>query len=145
MAYWTAWGAAALLAALALLNLPTLLAPASLNLVVREVQVPLGAALLGAAMVVMVLFVLAGLGGRLGTLLELRRLAAELRQARERADNAEASRIESLRDVVTSGFRELHERLDRSGVPGPPAAPDRDVPLRQRSLMKIITGRERTP
>ena len=67
MAYWTAWGAAALLAALALLNLPTLLAPASLNLVVREVQVPLGAALLGAAMVVMVLFVLAGLGGRLGT------------------------------------------------------------------------------
>ncbi len=143
--YWIAWLSAALLALLALLNVPALMAPAPLNLVLREVQVPLGAVVLGAAGVVMLLFVLAGLGARLGTLLELRRLAAELRQARERADHAEASRIDSLRELVTTEFRRLHEQLQRNGTAAPSSAPEFDGPPRQRSLMKVIMGRGPAP
>lgn len=139
-----AWGAVALLAALAFVNVPTLMAVAPLDLVVTQVQAPLGAVLLGVTAVIVLLFGLAALGNRVGTLLEMRRLATELRQARTLADKAEASRIEMLKQFIGAEFRALHERLD-TGASHPVLVPAAAVePSPRRSLMQIIGRGERS-
>jgi len=137
-----AWGVVAMLAALAFVNGQTLMAPAPLDLLVTQVQAPLGAVLLGITAVIVLLFGLAALGHRIGTLLELRRLANELRQARALADKAEASRIEALQQFIGAEFRTLRERLELGSGHLPLAPVGIAEPSRQRTLMQIITRRE---
>ena len=110
-----AWGAVAIVAALAALNWSTLMAPAPLNLVVWQVQAPLGALMLGVAAVLVGLFIFAYLRHQIASLLETRRLLKEVQRAHELADKAEASRLENLHQLVATEFRLLNERL--KGLP----------------------------
>lgn len=110
-----AWLATAVVAGLAMLNWSTLMALSTLNLVVTEVQVPLGAAILVLTAVLAGLFFVAYLQQQIGSLLESRRMLKEVHRAHDLADKAEASRVESLRELIGSEFRNLNQRLS-SGV-----------------------------
>jgi hypothetical protein len=140
-----AWGFAAIVAALAVLNWPTLMAPAPLNLVVAQVDVPLGAVMLGVSALLVALFSVAYLRTQIGSLLETRKLLQEIQRVQNLADKAEASRLENLHQLISSEFRRLHERLNAAPqttltdtVSEPAQAGDEFKPL---SLSDIVTGR----
>jgi len=139
------WMASAAVALLATVNWTTLTAPAPLNLLVTQVQVPLGVVLLGTTAVLVVLFGVAHLRNQVGSLLETRRLLREAQRAHERADEAEASRIRGLSDQIDKEFRLLDRRLGptpdarAAGVAAPQAAPV-DAGFRPMSLTDIVTG-----
>lgn len=120
-----AWGAVAVIAALSALNWPVLASPAQLDLVIAQVQVPLGVTLLGVTAVLAALFLVASLQNQIGSLLETRRLFKEVKRVQDLADKAEASRIESLHEHLASEFRRLNERLDSLGAAAGAAAKDR--------------------
>lgn len=111
--HWLAWGAVALIVVFAGLNWPALTATTSLDLLVMQVQAPLGMVLLGMTSVFVVLFVIATLYSRVSGLLESRRMHKEVRNAQDLADRAEASRIEGLQHLIATEFRMLNERLSR--------------------------------
>ena len=111
--HWLAWGAVALIVAFAGLNWLALTAPTALDLLVMQVQAPLGMVLLGMTSVFVVLFVIATLYSRVSGLLESRRMHKEVRNAQEMADRAEASRIEGLQRLIVTEFRMLNERMAR--------------------------------
>lgn len=136
-----AWGTVAIVAALASLNWPTMMAEAPLDLVVARVQVPLGVVLLGVAAVLVALFLVACLGTQIESLLEARRLLREIQRVQDLADKAEASRIESLHRLITSEFRVLNERLDAAAAAPKPAAAPASAEGRPLSLSEIVTNR----
>ena len=109
-----AWLAAGVVALLAALNWGTLMAPAPLNLLVAEVQAPVGVVMLALAGVLVGLFFVASLRNQIASLLETRRLLKEIQRVQELADKAEASRIEKLQRSITEEFRRLDERLSLS-------------------------------
>ena len=111
--HWLAWGAVALIVAFAGLNWLALTAPTALDLLVMQVQAPLGMVLLGMTSVFVVLFVIATLYSRVSGLLESRRMHKEVRNAQEMADRAEASRIEGLQRLIVTEFRMVNERMAR--------------------------------
>jgi len=121
-----AWGVVAVIGALAVLNWSTLTAPAPLNLVIAQVQAPLGVVLLGVAAVMAGLFLVASLGNQIGSLMETRRLLKEIQRVQELADKAEVSRIESLHRLIADEFRALNERLEASGPARSSAVGSRD-------------------
>lgn len=143
-----ALGAAILVAALAVLNWSALMAPATVDLVVTQVQLPLGAALLGVAGVLVALFYVAYLSNQIGSLLETRKLLQEIHRVQSLADKAEASRLESLRQLIATEFRLLNERLTaeqtaRGEQPGTGAAlGDEGEAFRPLSLTEIVAGRD---
>ena len=106
-----------------LLNWSALSAPAPINLLVTQVQGPLGLVILGLGTVLIALFVLLLLWLQAGVLLESRRHSRELTAQRELADKAEASRFTDLRQMLEQEFAsikgqggkpgELLERLNR--------------------------------
>jgi uncharacterized integral membrane protein len=106
-----------------LLNWTALSAPAPINLLVTEVQGPLGLVILGFGAILIALFVLLVLWLQTGVLLESRRHSRELTTQRELADKAEASRFTELRQMLEREFAglkgsseqpgELLERLNR--------------------------------
>ena len=51
------------------------------------------------------------LRGQLGSLLESRRLLKDVQRLQGLADQAEASRIESLHQLIATEFRQLNERV----------------------------------
>ena len=106
-----AWGILAILAALAVLNWNTLMATAHLNLVVAQIEAPLGVVLLGVTGVVFALFLLAYMQNQISSLLETRRLLKEVQRVQELADKAEASRMENLHQLIATEFRLLNDRL----------------------------------
>lgn len=108
---WLAWAAVALVAALAALNWSTLMIAAPVDLLFMELQLPLGAVLLGLAAVLVGLFFLAYLQQQIGSLLETRRLLKEIQRVQGLADKAEASRIENLHQLIATEFRLTNERL----------------------------------
>ena len=108
-----AWGATAIAAALAALNWSTLMEPAPLNLVFMEVHAPLGVVMLGLAAGLVALFFVAYLRSQISSLLENRRLLKEIQRAHELADQADASRIENLHQLIATEFRLLNDRLNR--------------------------------
>ncbi|MFZ2651316.1 MAG: LapA family protein [Burkholderiaceae bacterium] len=108
------WSLAGLVAVLAAVNWTTLMAAAPLNLVVAEVQAPLGVVLLAMAVALAAVFLVAYLRHQIGSLLEARRLLKEIQRVQQLADQAEASRIESLRQLITAEFRRLDERMSLS-------------------------------
>ncbi len=111
--HWSAWAIAALILVFAALNWSVLSAVTTINLLVAQVQAPIGVILLGLAAALAVLFFLAMLYSRIGALMEARRLQQELRAAREVADRTEASRLEALQHLVKSEFRMLNERITK--------------------------------
>lgn len=122
-----AWGVVAIIGALAVLNWSTLTAPAPLNLVIAQVQAPLGVVMLGLAAVLASLFLIASLGNQIGSLLETRRLLKEIQRVQELADKAEVSRIESLHRLIADEFRSLNERMDSARPAAGPALGNLDA------------------
>jgi uncharacterized integral membrane protein len=96
-------------------NWPALSAPAAINLLVTEVQGPLGLVILGLGAVLIALFVLLVLSLQASVLLETRRQSRELSAQRELADKAEASRFTELRQMLEQEFATLK---GLSGQPG---------------------------
>jgi hypothetical protein len=134
---WLAWFTIALVAALAALNWPTLIAPAAFNFVVTEIQLPLGLLMLALAAVPLGLFFVAYLHQQIGALMETRRLLREVQRAHELADKAEASRVEGLRQLLTDEFRAIHTRLDSLGAAPPADAVAAGMPT---GLRRILPG-----
>jgi uncharacterized integral membrane protein len=126
-----AWLSLAAVAALAALNWPAMIASTPFKLFVTEVELPLGLVILAMAALPLALFFVSYLQQQISALLETRRLLKEVQRAHELADKAEASRIESLRQLMTSEFRLINERLDGLGAGLPAAASDGPTPLQR--------------
>jgi uncharacterized integral membrane protein len=110
--HWLAWSLIFLLVLFAGLNWSVLTAQTPLDLLVAKMEAPMGLILLGLTALFVALFFIATLYSRIAYLLEARNLSKELRTAQELARNAEASRLESLQQVILSEFRLLHERIN---------------------------------
>jgi hypothetical protein len=134
-----AWLSLAIVAAVAALNWSTLMAPASLNLLVTEVQAPLGGVMLGLAAAVLALFFVAYLRSQIGSLLETRKLLLEVQRVQGLADKAEASRIDNLQHLMVTEFRLLNERLS-ANAPAAPREPETEQPFRPLGLTEIVAG-----
>ena len=99
------------------LNWPVFTAPSQLNLLFTKVEAPLGLVMLGVVLVLTLLYVLFSLGVEASALIEIRRYARELHQARRLLDQEEESRFVKLRKLVEESLaqlREDHQRLERS-------------------------------
>lgn len=121
-----AWGLLAVVAALCVLNWPTLMQPAPIDLVVWQIEAPLGAVLLGVAGLLLALFLIAYLHNQIGSLLETRKLLKEIHRMQDVADKAEASRVENLHQLISTEFRKLNERIGSSTGMAPAAPVDGD-------------------
>lgn len=128
-----AWLSLAAVAALAALNWPAMIASTRFNLFLTEVELPLGLVILAMAALPLALFFVAYLQQQISALLETRRLLKEVQRAHDLADKAEASRIESLRQLMANEFRLINERLDGlgAGLPAGGAASDSPTPLQR--------------
>lgn len=135
-----AWISLAVVAAFAALNWATLMAPASLNLLVAEVQAPLGIVMLGLAAVILALFFVAYLRSQIGSLLETRKLLMEVQRVQGLADKAEASRIDNLQHLMVTEFRLLNERLSTGAAAPAPREPQPEQPFRPLGLTEIVAG-----
>ncbi len=113
ISHWLAWGLVFLFVLFAGLNWSALTAQTSLNLLVAQVEAPMGLILSGLTALFVAMFFIATLYSRIAHLLEGRNLNKELRTAQELAKHAEASRLESLQQVILSEFRLLHERINK--------------------------------
>jgi len=134
---WLAWTSMGLMAVLAVLNWPALLATSPINLVVTEAHLPMGLLMLALATVPVVLFFVAYLHQQISTLMETRDLLREVRRAHDLADRAEASRVDGLRQLLTDQFRVINERLDSLGAA--PAA-DGAAPIQPKGLRQMLPG-----
>lgn len=135
-----AWGALAIIAALCFLNWNTLTAMAPIDLVVWQVNAPLGVVLLAVAGVLLAFFMVAYLQNQIGSLLETRKLLKEIQRVQALADTAEASRIENLHQLISTEFRLLNERMASASVMTMPSQPQQDhyQPL---SLTELVARR----
>ena len=137
---WIAWVVTALVAALLALNWTTLTASAPLDLVVAQVQAPLGVVMLGLTAVLVALFLVAYLRNQISALIETRRLLKEIQRVQDLATKADESRIENLHRLIATEFRLLNERLNSSAsVDHAASAEQTDRPL---SLTDLVTRRE---
>ena len=135
-----AWGALAIIAALCALNWNTLSAQAPLDLVLWQVQAPLGIVLLGMAAVLLGVLMVAYLYNQIGSLMETRKLLKEIQRVQELADKAEASRIENLHQLISTEFRLLNERMGSASVVHMPSHPQVNDP-RPLSLTELVARR----
>jgi Na+-transporting methylmalonyl-CoA/oxaloacetate decarboxylase gamma subunit len=126
-----AWGTAAIVVALAVVNWSTLMAPAPLDLLL----------VLGLSAVLAALFFFAYLFNQIGSMLEARKLLREIQRVQDLADKAEASRIEALHQLIATEFRSVNERLSQLGVQTAPTNGDQG--FRPHSLTEIMTGHAR--
>lgn len=124
IAWWLTALVATVIAALAVTNWSVLVQPTSVNLLVTQVDAPLGLMMLALAGVLLGLFGLAVIGGHVASLLETRRLLKEVHRLQALADQAEASRVEGLQRLISNEFRQLNERLNRLNVPVAPELED---------------------
>ncbi len=138
-----AWGAVVVIAALAVLNWSTLTAPAPLDLVIAQVQAPLGVVLLGVTAVLAAMFLVASLQNQIGSLLETRRLLKEIKRVQDLADKAEASRVESLHEHMATEFRQLNERIASLGAQSAAADEKRQAGSHSRADVVALGDRER--
>ncbi len=113
MRYRTAFAIAAviLIAAFLIINWSLFAAPASLNLLVTSVQIPVGVVMLGLfAVIILALTVYVGMW-QSTFLSEYRRQARELQVQRTLADDAEASRFTELGALVRTELAGLEQRM----------------------------------
>jgi uncharacterized integral membrane protein len=126
---WAAWIAVIAIGALAVLNLETLSTPASIDLVLGRVEAPLGLVMLGLVGVLAAVFLVATLHNQIGSLMENRRLLKEIQRVQALADQAEASRMDHLQQLIASEFRALNNRLNQA-MP----ARERELPVVEHPL-----------
>jgi len=100
----------------AMMNWQAITAPTSLNFIVARVEAPLGLLMLAAIGMLAVFFLLMLARSEIAMLLESRRIAKELENARRMAAEAETSRVESLRAAVLNELAEINRKLD--AMPG---------------------------
>lgn len=100
----------AILALFAALNWPAFTAPTTLNLLVTTVQAPLGLIMLGAVLLLSLLFAVFAAYLQTAALLESRQHAKAIAAQRKLADEAEASRIAELQHLMTSGLMRLEQQ-----------------------------------
>lgn len=105
---------AMLMVVLTVLNWGTLTTPTLVNLLVAEIQAPLGFLMLLLAGMLMIAFVVLLMRSRIGAMLESNKLLKEVQRLQALADQAEASRIEGLQQRMLAEFEGLHARLDAS-------------------------------
>ena len=91
----------------ATLNWPVFTAPTQLNLVMAQVETPLGIIMLTIVVTITLLYVASLTWLETAALLEARRSARELHTQRELAQNAEASRYSELRGFLATELGEL--------------------------------------
>jgi hypothetical protein len=113
ISHWLAWGAVVATVLFAGLNGSALLADTRINLLVADIQAPMGLILLGLSGVFVALFFIATLYSRITGLMEIRRLHKELRDAKALADQAEGARLDGLQQTLLIEFRRLHERINQ--------------------------------
>jgi uncharacterized integral membrane protein len=113
---------AMLMVVLTVLNWGTLTTPTLVNLLVAEIQAPLGFLMLLLAGMLMIAFVVLLMRSRIGAMLESNKLLKEVQRLQALADQAEASRIEGLQQRMLAEFEGLHARLDAS-----PASPEQPL------------------
>jgi len=140
-----AWAVAALVAALVALNWSTLMVSAPLNLVVAQIEAPLGIVMLGVSGVLLALFFVAYLRHQIGSMLEARRLMKEIQRAQDLADKAESSRVENLHHLIATEFRLLNERLNTLATSTSTSTSTTPVSaeFKPLSMTEIVTGHER--
>lgn len=136
-----AWLAVAVVAGLATLNWSTLMVLAPLDLVVAQIQAPLGVVLLGVAGVLVALFFVAYLRNQIGSLLETRRLLKEIQRVQELADKSESSRIDNLQHLMVTEFRQLNERLNAVTAATAAKGEANTDSFKPVGLTEIMTGR----
>lgn len=95
---------------LALLNWPELVRPASINLVWRTVQAPLGLVLLALLGITVLAALVSGAALRAQHARHERHQAAALRAQRDLAERAEASRFLDLRQMLDQHMKQARER-----------------------------------
>ena len=117
--------ACVLLAAFATLNWAAIAEPSTLSLGFTEARAPLGMVMLVFTAVISGLFIVYIVLLQAGVILEARRLTKEVKEQRELADTAEASRFTELRTLLegelrkieaqgAASSREFGVRIDRS-------------------------------
>lgn len=111
ISHWLAWTAVALIVVFSGLNWTALTMPTSLNLLVVQIDAPVGIILLGLTAVFVALFFIATLYSRISTLMESRRMLKELQRVQDVADKAETSRMENMYQMIATEFRLLNERI----------------------------------
>lgn len=106
-------------------NWSVITTPATVSLLVADIQAPIGLIMLGMIVMVTVLFLAFAVYLQTTVLLDARRHSRELQAQRELADQAEASRFTDLRGFLDAELRKLggqvaesragiSERLDRA-------------------------------
>lgn len=139
--HWLAWSTVFVIVVFAGLNWSVLAAPTALNLVATQVHAPVGVILLAMTAVFVALFIVATLYSRIGTLLETRRLLKEVQQARDLAEQAEASRLENLHQLIATEFRLLNDRLGSLTAEKKADTKAATEEFKPVSLSAIVTGR----
>ena len=113
ISHWLAWIAVFVIVVFSGLNWSALTAPTAINLLLLDVHAPLGLILLGLTAVFVTLFFVASLYSRISNLLESRQLNKELQRVQEVANRAEASRMDTMQQMMLSEFRLLNDRLTK--------------------------------
>lgn len=111
ISHWLAWSVVALIVVFSGLNWTALTMPTSLNLLVVQIDAPVGVILLGLTAVFVAMFFIATLYSRISNLMESRRMLKELQRVQEVTDKAETSRMENMYQMIATEFRLLNERL----------------------------------
>lgn len=109
---WLAWGVVFAIAGLAALNWTTLMTPAPIDLFVVRIDAPLGLVMLALTGLLVGLFFVATLRNQIGALVENRRLLKEIQRVQSLADQAEASRVNALQQLIETEFRRIDNRLN---------------------------------
>jgi uncharacterized integral membrane protein len=102
----------ALFLGFASLNWVPITTPTAVSLGFTEVQAPLGLILLAASGVLVGLLLVYIVFQQAGLIVESRRYAKEMKNQRELADRAEASRLTELRSYLEGELRRVAERLE---------------------------------
>lgn len=92
------------------LNWTVIMAPTTLSLLVTTVEAPLGLIMLGMLVLLTVAFMVFAGFHQTSILLEARQQAKELQAQRKLADQAEASRITELHQLLTTTLQKLDQQ-----------------------------------
>ena len=96
------------------LNWPVIIAPTTLSLLVTTVEAPLGLIMLGMMLLLTGAFVVFAGVHQTAILLEARQQAKELQAQRKLADQAEASRISELHQLLTATLQKMDQQTQEN-------------------------------
>lgn len=136
-----AWTAAVIMAVLLILNWPTLMASAPLDLLVVQIQAPTGIVMLGLAGALATLMFFAYLSNRIRALVETHRLLSENLRLHNLAENAATSRVSEMHERMISEFAMLNQRLSTKLAQTEAMA--QSAEFKPYSLTEIISDHER--